>query len=87
MNTVGEAQDRCPLCGSPTQTSIANEPAALRAQILRLRRRLDELERTGEPDPGEESATASSDQQLQERIDQGLQQLEGGFGMGDRSWR
>jgi hypothetical protein len=86
MNTAGEAQDRCPLCGRPTQSSSVNDPAALRIEILRLRQRLDELERTGEAHQGAEPAPASSDQDLQERIDRGLQGLEGGYGMGDQPW-
>jgi hypothetical protein len=87
MHTTGEAPDRCPLCGSPTPIVNPNEPAALRALILRARRLLDELERMAEPRPSRAGATAPSDLQLQERIDRGLRQLEGGFGTEDRPWK
>ena len=88
-----QTQRRCPLCGSPMRMSEVDEAAMLRAQILRLRRRLDELERAAISSQDAEADQVYHDQmppgladreQLQERIDQGLQHLEGGYGTEDR---
>ena len=86
-------QRRCPLCGSPIRGGEVDEAAVLRAQILRLRQRLDELERADISSQDAEAEQLYRDQmqpgladreQLQERIDQGLQHLEGGYGTEDR---
>jgi DNA repair exonuclease SbcCD ATPase subunit len=88
-----ETQGRCPLCGSPIRDGEVDEAAVLRAQILRLRQRLDELERADISSQGAEAEQLDRDQaqsgladreQLQERIDRGLQHLEGGYGTEDR---
>jgi hypothetical protein len=73
--------------------SEVDEAATLRAQILRLRQRLDELER-GDLSPHDSEAEQSyrdqaqpelaQREQLQQRIDRGLRHLEGGYGMEDR---
>lgn len=87
MQPRGDGADICPLCGSPTPIVDPTDPAALRALILRARQRLDDLERLAEPQHRAERPTAAHDPQLQERIDRGLQQLEGGFGTEDRPWK
>jgi hypothetical protein len=88
-----ETQRRCPFCGGPMPISELDEAAVLRAQILFLRRRLDELERATISSQGSEEEQVYRDQaqegladqeQLQERIDRGLQHLEGGYGTEDR---
>jgi hypothetical protein len=87
-----ELQRRCPLCGSPMRMSEVDEAATLRAQILLLRQRLDELE-CASSSQGAQAEQVDRDQmqpgladreQLQERIDRGLQHLEGGYGTEDR---
>lgn len=88
-----ETQRRCPLCGSLTPISGLDEAVELRAQILFLRQRLDELERADISSQGAEAEQVYRDEaqagladreQLQETIDQGLQHLEGGYGREDR---
>jgi hypothetical protein len=88
-----ETQRRCPLCGGPMPISEVDEVAMLRAQILLLRQRLDGLERATISSQGDEAKQIYRDQaqagladqeQMQERIDRGLQHLEGGYGTEDR---
>jgi hypothetical protein len=88
-----QMQGRCPLCGSPAPISAVDEATVIRAEILFLRRRLDELERAGGSSQSAEGVRVFGDQapaaleaqeQLQERIDQGLQHLDGGYGTEDR---
>jgi hypothetical protein len=87
MHLTDDGSDRCPLCGSPTLVVTPTDPATLRALILRARQRLDDLECLAEPRHRAEKPAAAHEPQLQERIDRGLQQLEGGFGTEDRPWR
>ena len=84
---------RCPLCGSAVPISAVDEATVIRAEILLLRRRLDELERASSSSQNAEGVQVFGDQtpaaleaqeQLQERIDRGLQHLEGGYGTEDR---
>lgn len=89
-----ELPGHCPLCGGPLPISERDEATVIRAEILLLRRRLDELERADSSSRSAEAAQAVGDEtpaalevqeQLQERIDRGLQHLQGGYGMEDRS--
>lgn len=80
-----ESPRRCPLCGGPMPIPEVDEAAILRAQIVFLRQRLDKLERADISSPTPEAgAGTAAREQLQERIDRGLQHLEGGYGTEDR---
>ena len=88
-----EIQRHCPLCGGPLPVSELDEAVVLRAHILFLRHRLDELERADVSPQGAETKPAYRDwaqeeladrEQLRQRIDQGLQHLEGGYGKEDQ---
>lgn len=42
------AENRCPLCGSETQSPATEDPNAIREQIHRLEHKLQELEGSGQ---------------------------------------
>jgi hypothetical protein len=89
---MNETPGRCPLCGGPMPISERDEATLIRVQILLLRQRLDEIERADISSQGvvagswqDQSRVGLADQErLQERIDRGLQHLEGGYGTEDR---
>jgi hypothetical protein len=72
---------RCPLCGGERAASNVDELSELRADIVRLRQRLEDLER-GRP---AEALPTPGQAEVQERIDRRLNSLSGGYGSDEGS--
>ncbi len=76
----------CPTCGKPGWAADVDEEGALRAQILKLRQRLEDLDRGAAPPKGGgvPSVRVTGDEKnLEERITGCLDELSGGYGSDD----
>lgn len=81
-----ENENVCPTCGKPRAAPEALEEDVLRTRVLKLRQRLEDLDRGGtSPVRGEGSAlhVTGDERKLEERITECLDHLSGGYGSGD----
>lgn len=67
---------RCPLCGGERSTSSMAKEAELRVDILRLRQHLEDMQRG----VGGLGRPPTSQGDIQDRIEQALSCLSGGYG-------